>query len=101
MGCHGPNFYKLLKLYLYRECDDDPSRPKCEGLSYEEENCSVDKCPCKMDMNVVRDELGKTAFPDAWVDDDGEPGRTEGDSVVNEGDELDEGVIIHVYCNNW
>ena len=54
-------------------------------------------------MSVFVGEFGSTPNPGiiGYMEVDGVPGASAGDTPVYIGDKVEEGVLIYVNCNNW
>lgn len=68
----------------------------------EEEPCTEAPCACYFTQEDFEKNFGfQGSNPIGWIEKDGELGLTSEDERVEIDDEIEDGVTVHVECNNW
>ncbi|XP_064613600.1 uncharacterized protein LOC135477432 [Liolophura sinensis] len=80
-----------------RVCQGEP----CKGKNVEEEPCTEAPCACYFTQEDFEKNFGfQGSNPIGWIEKDGEFGLTSDDERVEIDDEIEDGVTVHVECNN-
>jgi hypothetical protein len=96
------NIFFVNAFILYRKCKMGKNNPaKCKGLSIDVDKCELQECPCVLNAATLKEATGKETLEGAWIEKDGLRGQTPGDKALTAGDEIQEGVKIHMNCRNW
>lgn len=71
-------------------------------LETEEEVCEEAACSCVfLQDEFVRNFGYKASSPLGWIEKDGVEGLTNQTEAVELDDEIEDGVVVHVDCNDW
>ena len=102
--CFSPLFCFIL-FCLVRKCklNGNPDVLKaCLENSVEARACNEHACECVLRKDALPKEIDSTKIDWlGWIEKDGKPGWSSEKESVFINDAIEEGVVIHMNCNNW